>query len=186
VVWCKSDNRSSCKLNFLWRTACEKMCHVCCPICVIKPQQHFGSELTFIFNRFTSTKSTKGDYIHQVIHHQIIPSTIHHFRIEQFESTIDQINQTLIAIYSIGNDIKKIFDSAKVIIPTVETSSKTSMLHPIRIHLKTVLCSEILMWWMRGFNHWEELQEVVNCIRNWSSRLLKICETKKKTAILAT
>ena len=60
------------------------MVDVCCSICIIKQQTTFGSELSFItFSHFTSTL---GHCIHQVLH-QIAPNTIHHFRIEQFEST---------------------------------------------------------------------------------------------------
>ena len=55
----------------------------CCPICIIKQHQHFGSELSFIFNHYTSTLD---DYIHQTHHHQIIPNSIYYFRIEQFET----------------------------------------------------------------------------------------------------
>jgi len=55
----------------------------CCPICIIT-QQHVGSELSFIFSRFTSTMD---HYIHQTLHHQIIPNTFHHFQIDQFETT---------------------------------------------------------------------------------------------------
>ena len=58
----------------------------CCPIC-IKPQQHFGSELSFEFNHFTSTMD---NYSHQILHHQIIPNT-NKFRIEQFESSIQPL-----------------------------------------------------------------------------------------------
>ena len=54
----------------------------CCPICIIKQQQtNIGNELSLFFNHFTSTLD---HYIHQMLHHQIIPNTIHHFRIEQF------------------------------------------------------------------------------------------------------
>ena len=52
----------------------------CCPICITKPQQHFGSELFFNFDHCTSTVN---HYIHQILNHPII--SIHHIRIEHFE-----------------------------------------------------------------------------------------------------
>ena len=62
-----------------------------CPIC-IKPQQHFENELSFDFDRFTSTLDQS---IHQILHYQIISITIHHFRIEPSESIIPK-NQLII------------------------------------------------------------------------------------------
>ena len=58
----------------------------CCPICIIKHPQHVGSESFFISDRCTSTKD---HCIHQALHHQIIPNTIHHFRIKEFESSLN-------------------------------------------------------------------------------------------------
>jgi len=49
----------------------EKMNEVCCPLCIVKPQTNFGSELSFNFNHFISTKD---HYIHQQLHPQIIPN----------------------------------------------------------------------------------------------------------------
>ena len=73
----------------LWLTFTKKMKamngEVTCPICIIKQYQHVGSELSFISDRLTSTKD---HYIHQIIH-QIIPNTIHHFRIKEFESFLN-------------------------------------------------------------------------------------------------
>ena len=57
-----------------------------CPICIIKPQQHFGNELSFTFSH---SISIMNDYIHQILHHQIIPNTFH-FRTEHFDSSTNQ------------------------------------------------------------------------------------------------
>ena len=57
----------------------------CCPICMIKRQEHFGGELSFNMDHFTSTMD---HYIHQIVHHPFIPNTIHLFRIKQFEAPL--------------------------------------------------------------------------------------------------
>ena len=54
----------------------------CCPICIIKQHEHFGNELSFIFSH---SISIMDNYIHQMLHHQIILNSMHHFRIEQFK-----------------------------------------------------------------------------------------------------
>ena len=69
-----------------------------CPICLINQQIQIGNELFFIFNRFTSSAY---HYIHQILHHQIIPNTFH-FQIELLESIHKQnIVWYLREIYSI-------------------------------------------------------------------------------------
>ena len=55
---------------------------VACPICIIKPhQQHLGSELSSIFSQGRSIMDYECSF-HQILHHQIIPNTIRHFRID--------------------------------------------------------------------------------------------------------
>ena len=68
-----------------------------CPICIIKPQQtHFGSELTFLLGPFSSTME---HYIHQIIHHQLVPTLI-----TSESNNLDHFQQDLfITDFSFGN-----------------------------------------------------------------------------------
>ena len=107
----------------------------CCPICIIKQQTNFGSDLFFISDRFVSTK---GDYIHQIIDHQLIPNTIYHFRIEDFDS-FNKEEPLVVILQSYNSTIQEIsFGRGQFNLQVLGKSQRDIQKHP---YSKTVTTS---------------------------------------------